>query len=158
MKNIGFALGRLAFWLSWPVLWLYLGHGKRTRLLLVCDGEFLALRSWLGSGNWGLPGGGLHKGEDSIAGLLREVKEETGIALTKDIVSFCYSSTLVNSGIKFNYDSYEARLDKKPVIKIQKFEIGDYEWIPLDDSKHQLSIDALQALEHWHNMGKFAKM
>ena len=53
----------LVFWLSWPVLWLYLRRGSRTCLLLVVDGEFLALRGWFGNGDFSMPGGGVHRGE-----------------------------------------------------------------------------------------------
>lgn len=40
-------------------------------------GDVLLLR--LKNGDWGLPGGHLHKNEDWFAGLQREIREETGI-------------------------------------------------------------------------------
>jgi len=39
----------------------------------------LVLSGWLNTGEWGLPGGGLHKNEPTVDGLLREVREETGL-------------------------------------------------------------------------------
>src|SRR4051812_17481145 len=75
-------LGTIAFWLSWPALWIYLRGSQRTRVLIVCDEEILLVRGWLSTGQWSLPGGGLHKNEDPVAGAQREVAEEVGISLT----------------------------------------------------------------------------
>tara|TARA_Y100001963_G_C6792869_1_gene456704 strand:- start:6716 stop:7132 length:417 start_codon:yes stop_codon:yes gene_type:complete len=44
------------------------------------DGKILILK---GPHNWELPGGHLHKGEDPISGLKREVDEEVGLNLGK---------------------------------------------------------------------------
>lgn len=46
------------------------------------DGALLAVRiapGELGAGRWTLPGGGLAFGEDPAAGVLRELREETGL-------------------------------------------------------------------------------
>ena len=51
------------------------------------DGALLLLRSagQKFSGKWDLPGGHIHVGEDPKDGLIREVKEETGITLSEPI-------------------------------------------------------------------------
>ena len=51
------------------------------------DGALLLLRSTGQKfpGNWDLPGGHIHVGEGPKDGLIREVKEETGITLTEPI-------------------------------------------------------------------------
>ncbi len=45
------------------------------------EGRVLILRS--PEGKWLLPGGRINKGEDSLPGLVREVKEETGLDLDR---------------------------------------------------------------------------
>ncbi len=45
-------------------------------------GRILLIRHSYGSGNWMLPGGGIGRGEDPLAAALRELREETGCALT----------------------------------------------------------------------------
>lgn len=45
------------------------------------EGEILFIQSWLSRGEWGLPGGGLDKGEDAVHAAAREVEEEVGIEL-----------------------------------------------------------------------------
>jgi 8-oxo-dGTP pyrophosphatase MutT (NUDIX family) len=151
MKKVGFFIGKIVFWVSWPALWLYLSRSKRTRLLLICGDEFLVLRGWLGSGEWALPGGGLHRGEAAALGLIREVREETRIVLTSQDLTFLFTTTQTNKGIRFSYDCYCARLDKKPDIKIQKYEIGAYAWVPLNAPGVRLSADTVYALGQWQN-------
>lgn len=41
-----------------------------------------------GNGKWGLPGGGMKRGETSIGACIREVKEETNININVDEVEF----------------------------------------------------------------------
>lgn len=76
---------------------LRLAHGVRRRWwriarvrLLGCrvfafdaEGQVLLIRHSYGSGNWMLPGGGLGRGEEPLAAALRELLEETGLALTQ---------------------------------------------------------------------------
>ncbi|MCC6926156.1 NUDIX domain-containing protein [Novosphingobium sp.] len=45
------------------------------------EGRVLLIRHSYGSGNWMLPGGGLGRREDPLAAALRELAEETGLAL-----------------------------------------------------------------------------
>lgn len=145
-KLVGIAF----FWCLWPVFWLYLRYGgTRTRLLLVCGGEFLLVRSWLGSGRWSLPGGGLHKNEKSTEGVRREVKEETGIELAHTQVSYAYQAIHSESGFKFVYDCYVCELPRKPSVTVQRWEIADYSWQPLDNPDLPLGDDAKKALAWW---------
>lgn len=44
-------------------------------------GHLLLIRHSYGSGNWMLPGGGIARAEDPLAAALRELAEETGLAL-----------------------------------------------------------------------------
>jgi 8-oxo-dGTP pyrophosphatase MutT (NUDIX family) len=47
------------------------------------QGQVLLIRHSYGSGNWMLPGGGLGRGEEPLAAALRELLEETGLALNQ---------------------------------------------------------------------------
>lgn len=47
------------------------------------EGQVLLIRHSYGSGNWMLPGGGLGRGEEPLAAALRELLEETGLALAQ---------------------------------------------------------------------------
>ena len=51
----------------------------------------------LDAGYWTLPGGGLNWGEDPLAGVLRELEEETGLTGTVVGVAGIYSQTYARS-------------------------------------------------------------
>ena len=78
MKSLVRLAGKVIYWISWPVLAFHINGSKRTRLLVTNGNEFLAVKGWVSDGRWGLPGGGVHKNEEPIEALIREVKEETG--------------------------------------------------------------------------------
>lgn len=146
--------GVVSFWLSWPALWVYLRRGKRTRLLLICGEECLVLNSWLGSGVWGFPGGGVHDKEESEDGLIREVEEETGIKLTKSQIRHAYQAKSNYRSLKFIYDCYICEMTEKPAVHIQRGEITDYAWIPIKSPDRPLAKDAEEALSWWRMHGK----
>ncbi len=127
-------LGILAFWVTWPGLWLYLQWTTRTRLLLCVDGEILVTRTWLSDGRWSLPGGGLHRGEEPLNGVVREVREETDIVLRlEDIRPLTTTNARFHShGLSFRCHYFVAELSAKPVIMLQRFEISGAQWVKPD--------------------------
>lgn len=149
MKKTWKVIGIVAFWVTWPALWVYLHMGKRTRALIICGDEFLALKAWYGSDVFILPGGGLHRGENSLQGLIREVHEETGIELYEKDVRFLFSKT---DG-PVSYDAFEVRLGQKPVIRPQRGEIRDYAWLPLGNPPRRVNDDVRLVLDHWKANG-----
>lgn len=150
-KKLFSFIGLAVFWLTWPALWLMLRWSRRTRLLLICGDEFLVLRGWLGNGEWGLPGGGLHRGEDKVKGLIREVAEETGLTLKPHQVKFAFNGLYKGQGFRFNFYSFIAELQSKPTLVPQPREIAEIAWQNLNDPKIRLNSDARQTLEWWLN-------
>lgn len=151
MQKTWKAIGISAFWLTWPALWVYLRRGKRTRILIIYKDEFLVLRGWLGAGDWTLPGGGLHKGENSLQGVIREVTEETGLALFEHDILFLQSAVHGNKGLRFSYDSFYVTLKARPHVTVQKGEISAHAWQRLDAPDLCLSPDTRAILQAWQN-------
>ena len=148
MKRIWEIIGRVIFWLTWPALRLRLRFTTRTRVLIRCGNEILVVKNWLGSGKWGLPGGGVKTNEDPLTTALREVKEELNVVLKpsscKKVGIFEYKS----SGLSFVYSLYKVNLTKKPDVKRQKMEITKTLWINKDKlNKDNSASDVLQALQ-----------
>jgi 8-oxo-dGTP pyrophosphatase MutT (NUDIX family) len=125
--------GAIVFWLGWPVLFVYLRFGYRTRVLIVNGDEALVVKGWLGSNRWQLPGGGVHRGESSEAGALREIKEETGITLTTKQLAFLEEGVGGTDGLHFRYYGYLVELPKRPIVQRHQLEITEAAWVPVKD-------------------------
>ncbi|HVX24484.1 MAG TPA: NUDIX hydrolase [Candidatus Saccharimonadales bacterium] len=122
--------GRITYWLAWPFLWAYLRlDGERTRVAVVCGDQLLLTKGWLGSGRWALPGGGLHRGEEAIAGALRELREETGLTLQPSQLQFHSEGNLNRNGPGFRYQLFIAELKTPAKVRPQRGEILITEWV-----------------------------
>ncbi|MGH9856805.1 MAG: NUDIX hydrolase, partial [Acidobacteriota bacterium] len=112
------------------------------------------VKGWLGTGRWGLPGGGLHKGEDPAEGAVRELVEETGIGVTATDLQFLFSGRAPKElGLTFNVYAYLLELPKKPNLSKQKLELTHLEWIGwrelVDGPKTSRSIkDIIDVWQH----------
>lgn len=145
-KRIGTGL----FWMTWPLLYVYLRRGARTRILVVSRDEVLVVKSWLGADRWALPGGGLHRGEDPLMGVLRELREETGISVPPEQPRALYEGTYRQNGLKFKYRCYVVGLPNKLPLTPQKIEVASTEWVQRDQlTPANAGQDVLTALDHW---------
>jgi ADP-ribose pyrophosphatase YjhB (NUDIX family) len=59
--------------LVWPP------RGRGAKALLLCGEELLLVRHTYGPSHWELPGGRVRRGEDPLAALRRELREELGV-------------------------------------------------------------------------------
>jgi len=139
--------GLTLYWLTWPLMALMIRGSKRTRLLIVYCDEVLVTKGWLSSGKWSLPGGGLHKGEQSLAGALRELYEETGLRLRTNQVKRHSDHIYQHNGVRFNYVLFTGVLRRKVAVRPQPLEILEVSWV----DRHELtaanaSPDVLNAL------------
>ncbi|MDQ5972257.1 MAG: hypothetical protein QG553_416 [Patescibacteria group bacterium] len=142
--------GKLGFWLAYPLLWVYLRFGWRTRVLVIVDGEILLLRGWLGTGRWQLPGGGVHRGEPPAQAAQRELREETGIEVSAEQLQPLYSGRSSSHGLSFNFHAYVVELAAKPVVKRQAIEISESQWVkPTKVSEYSVTPDTNDCLDTW---------
>ena len=134
MNKIWLLTGRVAFWLAWPALWLYLRHGERSRLLITNgQGELLVVKGWLSAnGKWDLPGGGLHAGEVAAVGACRELREETGLVLEPSQLVDLGGQRVRSKGFKADMRFFGARIKGRPDLRRQPFEIVDVSWVALE--------------------------
>lgn len=141
-------LGIMLFWLGWPVFKLILPLTKRTRCIIMHDNQIVVVQPWLSNGKWGLPGGGIKRGEDPLDAVIREVREETSIKLAKKDCKLVNTQKYSSSGLSFSYKLYVIKLDDKPKLRRQKGEIIDIAWVNIDKiNPSNSSSDALRAVE-----------
>lgn len=89
-------------------------------------GEVLLVKTWLAGGRWGLPGGGMERGESAEAAALRELREETGIvAAPKDLQPLFALEYAHHEEIVFLLQLAASDL---PVESPRKFEIEAMAW------------------------------
>ena len=131
------------FYVSIPSLYFYLKKDERTRVVVTVGDEVLVLKGWYGSNKWMLPGGGLHKGEGRTEGAVRELLEETGIAVHPSRLTYVASGTVRDSyGFKINHHIFTLALDTRPEVNISNSEISEHDWRKpeqlIADEKHVL--------------------
>ena len=78
---------RAGYQLAWVALWLlsplHRGRGRGVKAILSHDGRVLLVQHTYGPRRWEIPGGGLHRGEEPIDGVRREIREELGVELRR---------------------------------------------------------------------------
>lgn len=122
-------IGTLAFLVSLPALYFYLQKDERTRVVVRVGDEILVLKGWYGSNKWMLPGGGMHKGEQSAEAAVRELEEETGIVAKPDDLQYVSSGGVKDSyGLRYKYHLFTLTLDSKPDSAHHTYEIFDQTW------------------------------
>ncbi len=150
MMRVWQALGVMAFWVTWPGLYVYLKFSHRSRVLIIHDDSLLLVKSWLGAGKWSLPGGGLHRGETAGVGAVREVAEETGIRLRPDQLKLLRQGKHSQHGLGYSYVSFVVVLATRPSVRKQRREITAIAWIPVASiTENMVDQDVWETLQYW---------
>lgn len=139
-------IGTIVFWLSWPGLWLYLRGTTRSRVLIICDQRFLVVKSWLGTGQWDLPGGGLHKSEIAVDGAIREVYEETSLKLNSHQFRQILKDRISKFGLSYKIIGFVVILENLPKVKAQRSQIRALQWINFQDAQNPALSEDVQKL------------
>lgn len=130
MNKFWIACGTVAYYLSWPALFVYFFFSRRTRVILRKGDSVLCFKSWYNNGRWLLPGGGLHKGESVIDGAIRETREEIGLTLhPKDLHE--RGSFRTKNGFRYVYCVVECMNWDESQLSVG---LGNYQlsWVPID--------------------------
>lgn len=149
MKKLWQAVGITGFWLLGPALYVYFRLNARTRVIIEADGQILLVKSWLGTGRWDLPGGGLKLKEATRDGAVREVFEETGIELKPNSLS---SMGLVQKPglLPARIHCFSVKLDNTPSVKKQFVELIDIGWVKTGDmAKYSINSYSQACLDLW---------
>lgn len=102
-----------------------------TGCVIVQDGKvLLGLRS--DNNTWGTPGGGVEDGETPLDGIIREVKEETGLDVNPFFLKFVKATYSSNEkAIWTSFIFVCSRVDGE--LKPQPGEIEELRWVPVSE-------------------------
>jgi len=147
MNRLWVVLGRAAYVVVRPLMYLYLKDSQRTRIIVRTDDKILLLKDWLGDGSWKFPGGGVHKNEEVVHAACRELHEETGINLAAQQLKEAGNLQLSSQAINIQLHIFIAKLDNPWPVKKQPFEIVEIEWDNIADiNQFKLSADTATVL------------
>jgi phosphoglycolate phosphatase-like HAD superfamily hydrolase/ADP-ribose pyrophosphatase YjhB (NUDIX family) len=107
-------------------------------LIFNAQNEVLMIRTHKWSGLWGIPGGKIKRGESSRAALRRELKEETGLAITDIefvLVQDCISSREFYRDAHFVLLNYTCRCAAKNPRVVLNEEAREFQWLKLTVAK-----------------------
>lgn len=89
---------------------------------------------------WEITGGSILKGETPEEGAIRELREETGIEVTRDDLNFMYS--YIHKNTPSIYKCFVVFIDKnKRKIQLQQGETVDYNYLPYEAFKEFIKTD-----------------
>lgn len=150
MKTIWLLIGNIIYFFTRPLIALLLRNSKRTRVMVVHKDNILLVKGWLGDGSWMLPGGGLHKHETPVAGVLREVREETGLTLKAMTLTDKGTFKCQDRGYNFHYQLFITRIMESVQPTRSRIEIGDVAWVARHDiEQYKVTAEVTQALLFW---------
>jgi 8-oxo-dGTP pyrophosphatase MutT (NUDIX family) len=112
--------------LVWWFLRRPLHHGALVALWH--EGRLLLVRTSYRRG-WGLPGGGIKRGETPLQAVLREAREEIGVTLDPALLSVARDTTHVHAYCRDHTIVFEQSLVSVPPLRIDGREIVSADFI-----------------------------
>ena len=117
----------------------------RARVLVLDEsGRVLLLQQYISHGKWTLPGGGLERGELAVAAARRELREETGILVEEEALTYLGTLRRPDYDIPFIAPVFSVRVQATalPRRRANPREIMAVRWFDPD----QLPIDVSQTV------------
>ena len=100
--------------------------------LIIKENKLLVLKKKKNTSHYILPGGKINKDETSEDALLRELKEELNISITKNNIEFITSMEVISQFENLPMTSYIFKVDYKGDFSIDN-EIAEFSWLNLDN-------------------------
>lgn len=147
MKKLWQKSGIVAYWILLPALHVYLRIGQRTRIAVTQKNQLLVVKPWLGNGKWCLPGGGVHRHENTADAAKRELFEETGVKVNN--LRSATPLTYGQSGLRFRYVLFTHQAHQLLPIVRQPWELVDVAWRPIDTLSSENSNQDVITSKQW---------
>lgn len=152
MRKLITAIGVAAYFMAWPLLFIFLRSTHRSRVIVVAENQILLTMDWLGNRTWTIPGGGRRRHELASNAAVREVKEETGLDLNpKSLRQVLFNYPVSQIGLSFYVDCFVCQLPKLLEPHANRWEILKVGWFPIDqlDNHFRLGSSSKLLLKIW---------
>ena len=138
MKRVGLLIGRIAYWVGWPGVHLFLHGSHRTRLLVRRGDRCLIVQGYLG-GYWTLPGGGIGRTELANVAAARELREEVGLEVEPTAFEHIITTDMSLHGHQYHAVVYGCSVSPTTEVTTRSYEIAAVRWVPLEEALAVLS-------------------
>ncbi len=154
-KTIGRVLHgikRMLFWLSWPGLFVYFLLHHRSRVLLRAGDKVLLVKGgWkrlFDDDGFGVPGGGIGRGETPAQGAARELAEELGMHISPAQLRPLGEGKVREYGLGYQAYFFVVDISESTAFQLQKNEIVEARWVALPETlQMRLKPETRLALE-----------
>lgn len=100
---------------------------------------------------WGAPAGKLEPNESPLEAAIRELYEETSIAIEPPMIQPIGTLYFEKPGGNYAYHMFKVTLSEEPSVQISPKEHHDYVWATHDELKNMnLMLGAYEALLHYY--------
>lgn len=145
MTKLYSLMGQLMYFILLPFIRLAIKSTNRAYVLIInSNNEILMVKNWLSDGKWSLPGGGIHNNETPETAIVREVKEEVGLNLSKSNLIFVSKGKWQTYDLGYTYQIYKILYKDTKQINLRKLEMVDYSWVSND---HLQKIETAQEIK-----------
>lgn len=151
MKWFFSGLARVIYILGYPIIGCLLHNSHRVRAVVIFQGKILLQRSYIGSQQWSLPGGGVERRETPELAAAREVLEETNVKLSPKKFKVLGGRRLPQHTwpqMKITFLGAVLSKPQKPQA-VRWFEIIETDWFSLDKLPKKRSGTIDVGLELW---------
>ena len=93
---------------------------------------------------WGMPAGKVDSKESIYDGVIREIREETGVDINRDDIEYFREFFVRYPDYDFIYHIFSTRFDDKPEIIINRDEHKKFKWVEPEEA---LKLSLIQDLE-----------
>lgn len=143
-------LNKLFFWCCWPGLFIYFHGSRRSRIIIQKKENTLLVKGWwnrwFADDRWGLPGGGMQRGESPEAAAARELQEELGISVSATDLQCIGEATISEYGLRYRAIFFFCTASVDIPAPVRNHEIRDTAWLPATTTLH-LKPEVGRALE-----------
>jgi 8-oxo-dGTP pyrophosphatase MutT (NUDIX family) len=104
-------------------------------------------------GTWAVPAGKADPEEDFIDTIIRETLEETELVIPRNDLRYFDSYFVRHDGFDFKYHVFHLPVDEKPILKLNREEHKDFQWLkPVDALRLNLIPDEDACIKWFYNL------